>query len=112
MKLDEKYQSVHPVPRLTLREKREQGLVPPETQLGPIDYSRIADIVRQVLLEFRKPEPSKPTLSRKEASEYIGVSVWTLDRLRMRGLLKACGGTRLPRYARVELDRYIKDNSF
>ena len=92
----------------------------PGRPLGPqgagIDYARIAQVVREVFSEsLKKSEPSKanqPTLSRKEASQYLGISVWTLDRLRSRGLVKACGGTRLPRYARVELDRYIKDNSF
>ena len=49
-------------------------------------------------------------MNRKEAAAYIGASVWTLDKLRKRGLVKACGGTRHPKYTKTELDRYLRDN--
>lgn len=56
--------------------------------------------------------PVPEVLTRKQAAEYIKESENSLDRLRRRGLVKACGGTRRPKYRKSELDRYLKDNEF
>jgi hypothetical protein len=55
---------------------------------------------------------NKAVMNRKDASAYLDISPWTLDRLRKRGLVRACGGTRTPKYQRTELDRYLEENSF
>ena len=57
-------------------------------------------------------KPPKAVMNRKDASAYLDISPWTLDRLRKRGLVRACGGTRTPKYQRTELDRYLEENSF
>jgi len=77
-----------------------------------LTVAELENIIRQAKLPPVQDVSQKNILNRKEAAEYLAVSVWTLNRLRARGLIKACGGTRHPKYRREELDRYFKQNSF
>jgi hypothetical protein len=92
-----------------------QGGTPPkyDPDKPPVSYARIEHIIQTALrAQSSKPQPVKATMNRNKAAAYLGESVWTLDKLRKRGLVKACGGTRHPKYTKTELDRYLRDNSF
>jgi hypothetical protein len=96
------------------KELAKLGGTPPtyDPNRPAINYERIQHIIETVLKKNSSASPPKATMNRKEAAAYIGASVWTLDSLRKRGLVKACGGTRYPTYTKTELDRYLRDNAF
>ena len=96
------------------KELAKLGGTPPtyDPNRPAVNYERIQHIIQTVLKENSSALPPKATMNRKEAAAYIGASVWILDKLRKRGLVKACGGTRHPKYTKTELDRYLRDNSF
>jgi hypothetical protein len=64
--------------------------------------------------EFRQlvmGEKKKLALSRAEAAEALGISVVTLDRLTLRGLLRPSRATRRPIYPIWEIERFLRDTS-
>jgi hypothetical protein len=50
-------------------------------------------------------------LSRDEAADVLGVSIVTIDRLTLRGLLRPSRATRRPLYPIWELERFLRDTS-
>jgi hypothetical protein len=97
------------------KELAKLGGTPPkyDPNRPAVNYERIQHIIETVLkMNSPTASPPKATMNRNEAAAYLGESVWTLDKLRKRGLVKACGGTRHPKYTKTELDRYLRDNSF
>jgi excisionase family DNA binding protein len=60
---------------------------------------------------MREPVP-KLVFTRQEAAEALSISVRTLDRLTHNGKLKPNRATRRPLYARVELERFLKETSY
>ena len=56
-------------------------------------------------------QPEKVAYSRKEAAEFLGISLATLDRVTKRGLLHPSRATRRPIYFIEELKRFLRETT-
>lgn len=56
-------------------------------------------------------ERNQLAYSRTEAAKLLGVSPFTVDRLRKRGLLRCSLATRRPLYPHWELERFLRETS-
>jgi hypothetical protein len=84
--------------------------VPPESQILTLDQLKTA--LREILAE--KTDTSiKQVFDRKEAADFLGIKVSTLDKLASpsRKLIFPSRATRKPMYYREELERYMRETT-
>jgi len=98
-------------------------------QGSEIDYDRIAEVVRSVLIDLigknatsirlreldgqeqQTASPDQQVFDRNEAAAFLRLKVSTLDKTAARGLIHPNRATRKPLYSREELLRFLRENT-